>query len=492
MNAKWDVGRTENQAESSESLGGLTRLRRQRVFSVIPLIVAHVIALEASLFLGYFTHLPFAGVFHSFIARDTLVSMVFGLLVFVIGYFLAGLYPGYGLAPVERLRREVQVTLLMFLTLIAWEWFFFKDGWFRGVLLLAMGYAGVLVPLGSALSREVMVRLRIWGAPVLILGAAKTGALVARALQREKVLGLNPIGFLDDDPKKWGQEVEGLPVFGPLEQAGRWLGRGVQVAIVAMPGVGRERLVKLLQELPFSQVILVPDLLGLQSLWVSGRDLAGVLALEVKKNLLLRRNKILKKVIDYFLAILGLVVSVPIIVFFALLIQLVSPGPPFYSQERVGYKGKVFRIWKLRTMYLDADKRLQEYLEHNREARLEWEQNFKLKKDPRILPVVGHILRKSSLDELPQLWNVLKGEMSLVGPRPIVKAEVKKYGTAFDLYIQVWPGLTGLWQVSGRTDTSYSERVALDSYYVRNWSLWLDLYILARTFWVVLTRRGAY
>lgn len=143
-------------------------------------------------------------------------------------------------------------------------------------------------------------------------------------------------------------------------------------------------------------------------------------------------------------------------------------------------------------MYPDAEKRLTEYLAQNPEARSEWERYCKLKNDPRVLPGIGRFLRRTSLDELPQLWNVLKGEMSLVGPRPVTQEELPKYGESLDLYLRVRPGLTGLWQVSGRNEVPYERRVALDRYYVQNWSVWLDLYILGRTVLAVLGRRGAW
>jgi lipopolysaccharide/colanic/teichoic acid biosynthesis glycosyltransferase len=142
-------------------------------------------------------------------------------------------------------------------------------------------------------------------------------------------------------------------------------------------------------------------------------------------------------------------------------------------------------------MVMNGDQVLLQYLAQHPELALEWERNQKLKDDPRVTRI-GKFLRRTSLDELPQLWNVLKGEMSLVGPRPIIQEEVARYGDRFSLYTQVYPGLTGLWQVSGRNDTSYDERVRLDTYYVRNWSLWLDIYLLARTAGVVLAGRGAY
>jgi Undecaprenyl-phosphate galactose phosphotransferase WbaP len=174
-----------------------------------------------------------------------------------------------------------------------------------------------------------------------------------------------------------------------------------------------------------------------------------------------------------------------------ILVMLDSEGPVFYRQARIGRYGRRFYVYKFRTMVQNADQLLQTYLAGSPELRAEWLATHKLKNDPRITRV-GAILRKTSLDELPQLWNILIGEMSLIGPRPIVEAEVEKYGDCFELYTQVRPGLTGLWQVSGRSDTSYERRVELDKYYVLNRSLKLDLQILLKTVFVVLKKDGAY
>jgi Undecaprenyl-phosphate galactose phosphotransferase WbaP len=182
---------------------------------------------------------------------------------------------------------------------------------------------------------------------------------------------------------------------------------------------------------------------------------------------------------------------VPLVYALALLVRLGSPGPAMYSHQRLGLGGAAFRCWKLRTMVQNADKVLQQYLEENPVLQAEWDRDHKLKNDPRVTPI-GRVLRLTSLDELPQLFNVLSGEMSLVGPRPIVSAEIKKYGEVWPLYKAVRPGITGLWQVSGRNNTSYQKRLECDSYYVRHRSLWFDLCILARTIKVVLLCEGAY
>jgi Undecaprenyl-phosphate galactose phosphotransferase WbaP len=166
-------------------------------------------------------------------------------------------------------------------------------------------------------------------------------------------------------------------------------------------------------------------------------------------------------------------------------------GPIVYSHKRLGRNGRHFNAWKFRTMFQNADQVLELYLEEHPELREEWERDHKLKFDPRVTRI-GRFLRKTSLDELPQLWNVIRGDMSLVGPRPIVDAEIEKYGAYYGLYTMVKPGITGLWQVSGRNNTTYDERVQLDAYYVRNWSPWLDLYLLLRTIRIVLFAKGAY
>jgi Undecaprenyl-phosphate galactose phosphotransferase WbaP len=465
--------------------------RMPGAWATLLLVLADALALEASLLLAYLVRQALDFLFPAKVPLEGLAPLALALLLFPLGYALAGLYPGYGLPAVERMRRKVQVTFLLYLALIAWNWLFSQEDWSRSVLLMAMGFSLVLVPLGETLARELLARLGLWGVPVLVLGAGKTGALVVRKLKEDGVLGLRPVALLDDDPAKWGGEVEGVRVVGSLEQAGAFARRGVRYAILAMPGVGRERLEVLLRTLPFPHVILVPDLFGLESLWVSSRDLGGMLGLQIKRNLFLRRNQVLKRSLDI---IGGLLLSIP----FTLLLPLVSlaiyvedRGPVFYRHLRIGQAGRRFYVLKFRTMRPDADRVLEEYLAANPEALRFWLEERKFKNDPRTTRV-GEFLRKSSLDELPQVINIFLGDMSLVGPRPVTEEELAKYGQHAFYYLLVRPGLTGLWQVSGRNEVSYEKRVALDRYYVQNWSIWLDLYILARTVWVVLTRKGAY
>lgn len=205
---------------------------------------------------------------------------------------------------------------------------------------------------------------------------------------------------------------------------------------------------------------------------------------------LLSKNRI-TRILDISLILLAAPYIIVALLGIALLIKLDSPGPVFFRQTRIGRCGRKFSVYKFRTMVQNADQVLQSYLDSSPVLKAEWLATHKLKQDPRVTRLGAH-LRKLSLDELPQLWNILVGDMSLIGPRPIVDAEVEKYGKCFDLYIQVRPGLTGLWQVSGRNNTTYERRVELDEYYIRNRSLKLDLQILWRTVLVVLKKDGAY
>ena len=199
-----------------------------------------------------------------------------------------------------------------------------------------------------------------------------------------------------------------------------------------------------------------------------------------------------KRAFDICFSLIAILSLLPIYYLIAVAIRLSGPGPIFFLDTRVGYGGKIFRCFKFRTMYIDADVRLKRILEADPEAAREYELTHKLKADPRILPVIGHILRMFSLDELPQFANVLIGEMSVVGPRPITEKELDRYGPNVNSYLATRPGVTGLWQVSGRSDTSYPERIALDAEYVRSWSFMRDLRIIFATIVVVVGRKGAY
>jgi Undecaprenyl-phosphate galactose phosphotransferase WbaP len=414
--------------------------------------------------------------------------------LFILAYAVVGLYPGVALSPVDELRWISVTTTLIYLVLGS-AIFLRRAGevYSRGIFLMVWLLSILLVLIGRVTIRHLFAHRNWWGYPVMILGAGKTGDLVIRTLKRRPGIGLKPILVLDDDPEKQGA-MHGVPVVGGLELApGLARSRQIPYAIVAMPGVPRDRLLHLLERYgqTFAHLLIIPDLFGFSSLWVAARDMGGVLGLEVRQQLLLPGPRFTKFMIDRTATLIGGVLILPLIAVIALLIRLDSPGAIFYRHTRLGRGGKPFRAWKFRSMVHNAEDVLQDYLDHHPELRESWEREHKLKNDPRVTSI-GRFLRRTSLDELPQLWNILRGEMSLVGPRPIVDEEVKHYGDKFELYSKVTPGLTGLWQVSGRNNITYEERVNLDAYYVRNWSVWLDCYILMRTIWVVLFGEGAY
>ncbi|MFZ4664987.1 MAG: undecaprenyl-phosphate galactose phosphotransferase WbaP [Prochlorotrichaceae cyanobacterium] len=416
------------------------------------------------------------------------------LLVFLFIYALQGLYPGVGISPVDELRSITVSTSLIYFFLGA-VIFLFREGklYSRGAFVAAWILSIVFVLLGRVIIRTIFAHRSWWGFPAIVLGAGKTGEMVVRTLQRNPRLGLKPVVILDDDPQKQGR-LGGIPVLGELSLAPS-LARQLNIsyAIVAMPGVPPDRLLPLIEQYgqTFPHLLIIPDLFGFSSLWVEAKDLMGVLGLEIRQQLLLPGPRLTKFILEITIASLLSVLLLPLIAFLGLLIQLDSPGSIFYGHKRLGRGAKPFTAWKFRTMVGNADEVLQSYLAQHPEALTLWKETRKLKDDPRITRM-GKFLRRTSLDELPQLWNVLRREMSLVGPRPIVEEEVNHYAEKFRLYTRVLPGITGLWQVSGRSNTTYEERVNLDAYYVRNWSVWLDLYILCKTLWVVLCGEGAY
>jgi Undecaprenyl-phosphate galactose phosphotransferase WbaP len=316
---------------------------------------------------------------------------------------------------------------------------------------------------------------------------------VVETLVRQPELGLKPVAIIDEDGEGLSFYM-GVPVMSSEELATS-VSASYQFpyAVVAMPGEPNSRFLSLIERyrLHFSHILMIPHVLDFSSLGVNTKNVGEMLGLEVCQQALIPQRQWPKRLLDLALTIIGGLCILPLIGVIVLWIRVDSPGPVFYGHQRVGQGGREFRAWKFRSMVPNADQVLHRYLDEHPHLRREWERNQKLRDDPRVTRV-GRLLRRTSLDELPQLWNVLKGEMSLVGPRPIVRDEIPKYGDHFPSYSVVRGGLTGLWQISGRNDTSYRERVRFDVFYVRNWSVWLDLYILFRTIETVLLRKGAY
>lgn len=478
-------------AAAAEQVIALSEIK-QRSWATVAVVMIDVLALELSLSLACLVRLFFSSLFPITLGAPQYEGLALGVLILPVAYYCVGLYPGYGIGAVQRLRSRSYTTLFVFGALLTWNYIFEDRQWSRGVLLVTALFALLIPPALEALLRKNLIARGVCGEPVVILGGGTTGALVARTLQREFDLGFVPIGILDDDRQKWGQVIQGVPVIGPLASI-KSLESRAKVVLIAIPAMDRQRLSALVQNLSFPSVIIIPDLFGIQSLWITSRDLGGVLGLEVKKNLLIPANRLLKRMLDLSIALPLALLTAPFVALCAACIKLVNPGPALFRQEREGQDGKRIIVYKLRTMYPDAERLLAEYFNAHPEEKASWSQYYKLKTDPRTLPVIGWFLRRYSLDELPQLWNVVRGDMSLVGPRPFPYYHLDSFPENFRaLRTSVMPGLTGLWQVSERSNGDLKIQQVEDTYYIRNWSLWLDVYILLRTIQSLLFPKGAY
>lgn len=344
------------------------------------------------------------------------------------------------------------------------------------------------------LTKWVMVSVGLWQRPVVIVGHGKAVEFMAKAFADEPNMGYKIVGVIEDDGDlTMKHQLPLIGTFSTIEEA--IMASGVKDVIIATPELSREKMLNLLYRTRplVNQVSIMPDLLGvpLSNMEIDTLFDQQTILLRTRNNLALLPNRLFKYSLDMVLCLFGAICLLPIFIILVLIIYIDSPGPVIFAHRRVGVNGKSFNCLKFRTMVTDSQKRLEDYLAANPEAKAEWMRDFKLKDDPRITRV-GKFLRKTSLDELPQIFNILRGEMSIVGPRPIVSQEVEKYGEYINDYYMVRPGLTGYWQVNGRNNVDYEDRVKMDSWYVRNWSVWLDLTLLVKTVGVVLKREGAY
>ena len=371
----------------------------------------------------------------------------------------------------------------------------------RLTVLFLWGYGLLLYPLYRLIGKRILYTLGLWKENVIIIGAGTAGVEAAKGIHSELFLGYNLIGFLDDADEKIGTEIEidGKPykVFGKTKHFTKFVNLlNISTVIIALPSLPVDKLAELTNNIQkhATNILLIPDVKGiaLTNTELYHLFVQQLFLLKINNNLKSPFNRFIKRTFDLVVSVLFLPVLLPLIGVLGLLIKIDSPGPVLYRHTRIGRIGKPFGVYKFRSMFRDSGERLETILRNDPLARQEWESSFKLKKDPRITRM-GRFLRKTSLDELPQIFNVLKGEMSLVGPRPVIEEEIiTYYKESSDYYHMVRPGITGLWQVSGRNDVGYDNRVRLDMWYVLNWSLWLDILMLFKTIRVVLKREGAY
>lgn len=330
----------------------------------------------------------------------------------------------------------------------------------------------------------------------IILGAGKTAEGIKRYFDKDIAYRYQVIGIIDDNPlsEKLAAEYE---LLGGFDQAEKIIKEyGVQTVLVATPGMEHRKFNALLTRIqPYLRNILfAPDLVDtpVGSLQVQTLFSERIVLLKSCNNMMRRRNRFVKRLFDLTLTVLAMPMIIPVLLLLVIIVKLDSPGPVCYNAERLGENGINFLCYKFRSMYIDSDARLEKYLRENPEAAAEWREFAKLRGyDPRVTKA-GQWMRKMSLDELPQLINVLIGNMSLVGPRPYLPREKEDMGTAVDTITMIKPGITGFWQVNGRNDINFAGRVAMDEWYVKNWSVWRDILFLVKTIKIVLYRDGAY
>jgi Undecaprenyl-phosphate galactose phosphotransferase WbaP len=415
------------------------------------------------------------------------------LPLFIVVFQVARLYPGVSPAPAEELRHFFIGSLMAHGGIILSR--YIEDLEFDPIsvaFIISFIFSTIILLICRSCMRVILRKTKLGGIPAVIFGGGSTGRmLVDRCLMNR--VGYVPVLILDNDPAR-GDMYQGVPIIhdtsiGP--ELVKWY--NIKMAIVAMPELDSKALAYLLNYSvsAFRYNVLIPDFFSIANIWMSVRDFEGILGLATSQRLKMSWNLGIKRFIDLSIVIVGGIVVLPWLLLFALLVKLSSPGPVLYGHTRLGQNGKRFKAYKFRSMVVDAKEQLELMLESNPQIREEWEKNHKLKDDPRVTKI-GRFLRRTSFDEFPQFINILKGEMSLVGPRPVVDEEVEKYGEDYNRIFSVKPGLTGLWQVSGRSDTDYSERVAFDSYYLQSWSVWLDLWIIYKTVGVVIRGKGAY
>jgi len=391
--------------------------------------------------------------------------------------------------------KEILRTLIIFaifeIAIVAFaKWYFSRYLWVLTWILIL-----IMVPALRMLTKKMLDKAGMWQRETLIIGSGKNAIDAYHAITSEQNLGFKVTGFINTEPEMAQQQLEGIPV---LQQNSDWLAKNVDKRmqfIVAVESHQAELRNSWLRELMikgFRYVSVIPTLRGmpLDSTDMSFIFSHEVMIFRVHQNLAKWSSRFLKRAFDIIASLAIITLLSPLLLYIRSKVTK-DGGPAIYGHERIGKNGKPFKCLKFRSMAVNSKELLAELLANDPAAKAEWDATFKLKNDPRVTKI-GDLLRRTSMDELPQLFNVLKGEMSLVGPRPIIHEELERYHEQVDYYLMSKPGMTGLWQVSGRSDVDYETRVYFDAWYVKNWSMWNDIAILFKTISVVVNKDGAY
>jgi Undecaprenyl-phosphate galactose phosphotransferase WbaP len=479
-NQEFVVNNQEDVKQRSHERIGLPRIG----FTILSIILVDLFSLSISIGITVAIRLNLGGGFA--IADYARLWPTLG--VFLITFAFWGLYPGVPLHPAKELPKVFGAVAIVFMIMGVVIFLTHSEAiWSRSLFLLACPLSAVMVVLGRNAVRHRLGPKQWWGLPAVVIGTGKAAQAAIDVIEGMPWLGLKAVALVDTNES--GSHRTSVDLAQDPESSRE----KVHYAIASIGDGNIAEISKIVDRYGsgYKHMLFLQDEFYAPSLCLTCHDIGGLLGLEVNQNLLQRFPTTTKRILDIAITSIAFVLLLPLFIFISLAIKMTSEGPIIYGQRRIGRGNKYFTLWKFRTMVSDADSALDKYLVRKPLLKEEWMRCHKIHNDPRITKI-GRLLRRTSLDELPQLWNVLRGEMSLVGPRPIVDHEVLKYGPSFARYCKVRPGMSGLWQVSGRSKVDYGRRVKLDEYYVRNWSIWLDVYILARTLRAIWCGDGAY
>lgn len=432
--------------------------------------------------------------FKSFVGYSIYIPLI------LIVFSTTGLYPGIMIPPADEVKKFTFGTFISFSAIILSIFISsMKDFKFTQMIvknsediavtfafIISFFFAIILLPSCREIVKHLLRNHKWWGVPAVIYCSDDSGEIIINRLIKNSYLGYHPAIIINNNITEPAM-FNDIPVYPDTPEV-----------------------LSLIRELNIKTAFLC-DYHGDTSLIMSSyrytitvskaqtnftstqhlKDIAGIIGFASTHNLTFKSNLFFKRILDIFLVLLASPLLIPVMLILIILTKCTSKGPVFYGHRRVGKNGKEFKCWKFRSMCIDADKQLEKILAEHPEMREEWERDRKFENDPRVTKF-GKILRKTSLDELPQVFNIITGEMSFVGPRPVTESEMERYGKYKDYVLSVSPGLTGMWQVSGRSDTGYEERISFDTYYIQNWSIWLDIWIMIKTVWVVIKGKGAY
>ena len=411
-----------------------------------------------------------------------------------------GLYPGIMNSPTEDVKHYFGCTFFSFLAIILSVYLadfnnleiignIVKDSQKMAIaaaFLIAIPFATFALPGFREFAKHYFSRFNWWGVPAVVYLDGDNGYFIVNKLLRLKYLGYKPAIIINSSAKE-PSLYKNIPVYPPNQELQHLIkNHNIKQAIICDYNGDMADIMS-----SYRYTIKVSQNQTLFTDTQQLKDIGGIIGFASTHNLTFKRNLVMKRLLDIIIIMLAMPLVLPVMIILGLLTKLTSKGPIFYGHKRVGKNGKEIKCWKFRSMCINSQEILEKILATDPVRRAEWEKDRKFVDDPRVTKF-GKFLRKTSLDELPQLFNILFGQMSLVGPRPVTEPELVKYGDYKDYVLSVIPGLTGMWQVSGRSDTGYEERISFDTYYIQNWSIWLDIWILIKTVWVVIKGKGAY